>query len=118
MRTLQKLAVAGLAALAAGLAWSPLAAAHGGARLGFYFGGPVWGPYPYGWYGYPPPYVVERRPIVIQQEPPVYVQQPPPQQQPANYWYYCPDQGYYPYVQACPKGWLQVAPQPAPGAPR
>ena len=46
------------------------------------------------------------------------MQQQPQQQAPANFWYYCPDQGYYPYVQSCPKGWLQVAPQPAPGAPR
>ena len=108
--TLHKLLIAGLLACAAACAWSPPAAAHGGPRVGFYFGGPGWwGPYPYGWY--PPPYVVEQRPIVVQQEPPVYVQQP----QQSSYWYYCPDLGYYPYVQSCPKGWVQVAPQPPAG---
>jgi len=30
-----------------------------------------------------------------------------------DYWYYCPDvRGYYPYVQQCPSGWLQVVPSP------
>lgn len=117
MNAVQRLSLAGLIALAFACVWSPLAAAHGGARFGFYFGGPVWGAYPYyGWYpyAYPPPYVVEQRPIIIQQEPSAYVQQP----QQSNFWYYCPDRGYYPYVQSCPQGWLQVAPQPAPGAPR
>src|ERR1700693_2583337 len=29
----------------------------------------------------------------------------------SNYWYYCPDSGgYYPDVQTCPSGWLQVVP--------
>jgi hypothetical protein len=28
-------------------------------------------------------------------------------------WFYCPEAGaYYPYVQQCPGGWQQVAPQP------
>lgn len=42
--------------------------------------------------------------------PPVYEQQPP---QP--YWYYCQNPGgYYPYVQQCPNGWLQVVPDARP----
>jgi len=37
---------------------------------------------------------------------PVYVQPAP-----ATYWYYCPNpQGYYPYVQQCPAGWMTVIP--------
>lgn len=28
--------------------------------------------------------------------------------------YYCPDSGYYPAVQACPRGWLRVLPDGAP----
>ncbi|MDD5249341.1 MAG: hypothetical protein PHY45_10170 [Rhodocyclaceae bacterium] len=29
-------------------------------------------------------------------------------------WYYCPQAaGYYPYVRACPSGWLRVSPTPA-----
>ena len=42
--------------------------------------------------------------------PPVYAAPPPP---PApSYWYYCPSaRGYYPYVNACPDGWLTVVPR-------
>jgi hypothetical protein len=32
-----------------------------------------------------------------------------------DYRYYCPDQGYYPSIQACPKGWLRVIPEDSPG---
>jgi hypothetical protein len=52
-------------------------------------------------YGFPdtPPVVVEPQPV--------YVQQSTPQQ----YWYYCQNPpGYYPYVQQCPGGWLEVVP--------
>ena len=28
--------------------------------------------------------------------------------------YYCPDSGYYPSVQTCPRGWLRVVPDGAP----
>ncbi len=49
-------------------------------------------------------------PVVLAPGPPVYVQPPP--QQPA-YWYYCQSaKTYYPYVQQCPEGWLQVVPRP------
>ena len=41
-----------------------------------------------------------------------------PSQNPANYWYYCADPaGYYPYVQSCPRGWMQVVPQNVPNSP-
>jgi len=34
-----------------------------------------------------------------------------PQDSGLNYWYYCPNPaGYYPDVQTCPTGWLQVVP--------
>lgn len=49
--------------------------------------------------------------------PPAYVQEEPqPQDEPApEYWYYCQSaQAYYPDVQECPSGWLQVVPQPSP----
>lgn len=100
-----------------------LAERHGG-RGGW---GPGWGPlvglglgiglwelahpYQFNYYSYPPP-------VVIQQAPPdIYIQQaPPPVPLPAQepvFWYYCPDpQGYYPYVNQCPKGWLKVVPTP------
>jgi hypothetical protein len=42
--------------------------------------------------------------------PPVHAAPPPP---PApSYWYYCPSaRAYYPYVRACPDGWLTVVPR-------
>ena len=43
--------------------------------------------------------------------PPVYAAPPPRPPAPA-YWYYCQSAGrYYPYVSACPVGWLTVAPR-------
>ncbi len=58
---------------------------------------------------YPVPYYAPA-PVVVQSAPPVYEQQPP---QP--YWYYCQNPGgYYPYVQQCPNGWLQVVPNARP----
>jgi hypothetical protein len=43
--------------------------------------------------------------------PPVYAGPPPPPA-PPSYWYYCPSaRGYYPYVNACPEGWLTVVPR-------
>ena len=34
----------------------------------------------------------------------------------SDYWYYCQNpQGYYPYVNSCPGGWMKVVPQPPPG---
>ena len=43
--------------------------------------------------------------------PPVYAAPPPPPPAPA-YWYYCQSAGsYYPYVSACPGGWLTVVPR-------
>ncbi len=41
--------------------------------------------------------------------PVVYSAPPPP---PAGSWYFCRSSGqYYPYTQACPEGWLAVAPR-------
>lgn len=90
--------------------------AFAGHFRGGFRGGPVWGPW---WYGpsinfYP--YYTEQ-PIIVQ-EPEVYVQpsipQSAPQSGPAEYyWYYCKNpQGYYPYVKACPDGWMKVVPSP------
>jgi hypothetical protein len=77
--------------------------------------GPGWGPwwdYPYYSYPYYPYYPAP--PVINQQQQPVYVE-PAPQQEEQSYWYYCPNpQGYYPYVQKCPKGWLKVIPSPVP----
>ena len=87
-------------------------------HFGFYFGYPsyYWGPSYYSPYYYNPYYY---RPYYYYVPNPVYVEPPQPKvyvQQPSNnYWYYCPAAGkYYPYVQSCPQGWLQVVPQTSP----
>jgi len=78
---------------------------HGGVFIGapLWWGPGWWGP---GWWG--PGYGYYGPPAAVQQEAPVYLQ---PEPQP-SYWYYCQNpQGYYPYIQQCPGGWLQVVPQ-------
>ena len=74
---------------------------HGFVGTGVFIGAPFWwDPWWSGYYYAAPP-------VVVQQSPPVYVQQP----QANGYWYYCQNpQGYYPYVTACPGGWMTVAP--------
>ncbi len=55
----------------------------------------------WGFFGSPYRYPTARVPDA----PPTYIQQP-------NYWYYCTNpKGYYPYVDECPRGWMQVVPQ-------
>ena len=98
-------AAAAVWAASADRAW-----AHGRVHghIGFYLGSPwVWGPYPY----YPPVAVYPRPParLVVQAAPQTYVRQTP------GYWYYCADAGtYFPYVQTCRSGWMQVIPQDRP----
>lgn len=94
-----------------------------GISMGGYYNNPAfWGSGFYGYrsYGYPGTFfnapIYNYPPAVrVPATPPVYIQQeqPRPVQPRANYWYYCQNpEGYYPYVKACPGGWLQVAPQP------
>ena len=78
--------------------------------FGVFVGAPFfWGPY---YYPYLPPVYappVYAPPVYVEQAPPVYITQKP------YYWYYCPDlNGYYPYVQSCPRGWLRVIPESPP----
>ncbi len=55
----------------------------------------------WGFFGSPYRYPTARVP----EAPSTYIQQP-------SYWYYCTDpEGYYPYVDECPRGWMQVVPQ-------
>jgi hypothetical protein len=71
-----------------------------------------WFPY-YPYYSYYPyyPYYYPAPAAAVEEEPQVYSQ---PEEQESDYWYYCQDpQGYYPYVQSCPGGWMKVVPQPA-----
>lgn len=104
-------------------AWTPHALHRGFHRRGFrhghrhvfvggrfFFGGPgwpgPWGPYPY----------LANPPVMVQQTPPVYIQQPTPGA--TAYWYYCAQpRAYYPYVKACPGGWMTVVPPTAAPAP-
>lgn len=75
----------------------------------------------WGWYGvpfyglpyYPPAYVPPPQIIIEREQSQPYTeQQAQPQQQ---YWYWCKNpEGYYPYVAACPSGWMQVVPQQSP----
>lgn len=105
-----------LAVLGLVLGSVPAAEARGHVVFGFNF--PLWvGPWgwgaPYPYSPYAAPYYAA--PPVIVQQPPAYVAPEPPQA-PA-YWYYCQSpQGYFPYVQQCPQGWMQVVPPAAPPA--
>ena len=57
-------------------------------------------------YGPPPAAVYAPAPAYTQH---AYAPPPPPA---PSYWYYCPSAGgYYPYVRACPGGWLTVLPR-------
>ena len=85
---------------------------------GFYWG---WGwPYysSYNWggpYFYSDPYYDYAAPSAAMQDPPEYTDQG--QEQP-YYWYFCRDpQGYYPHVENCPSGWMQVIPSNPKAAP-
>lgn len=130
-----------LAALAAGLALSTLAAPaladgrwhggggwhggsrwHGGVFLNFGVPFPYWGPsYYYGppvYYGVPPAYYYGPPAVAAPASPPVYVERdeeaaPAPAPEPrATWWYWCDSaRGYYPYVKECPGGWRRVPPQ-------
>lgn len=62
------------------------------------------------------PYYTYPSAVAIPSQPPVYMQrqEAKPAQSRTAYWYYCQaTKGYYPYVKECPRGWLQVAPQPS-----
>jgi len=69
-----------------------------------------WGPPYYPYYPYAAP------PVAVQPAP-VY-EQPAPAPPAVAYWYYCQNPpGYYPYIQQCPAGWLQVIPPATPPRP-
>lgn len=75
---------------------------------------PYYSPYYYGGFysGYAPPVVVTPPPVVVTPPPTTYLERPP-----SRYWHYCQDPagyyppGYYPEVQQCPGGWIQVPPR-------
>jgi hypothetical protein len=81
----------------------------------FFFGPRVYvGPrvYPYYYYGYPRYYgyygYVAPPSVVVTPPPTTYVERP----RATQFWHYCQDPaGYYPDVQQCPAGWIQVPPR-------
>jgi hypothetical protein len=88
---------------------------YGSVYLGwpwYWWGWPYYGYYGYGYpaystyYGYP---YYNDYPAYYDSSTDVYVEKgtapAAPQAQ-----YYCPDTGYYPSVQTCPRGWLRVVP--------
>ena len=108
----------------------PMSGYAGGPHVSFGIGigvsHPYYGGHYRGWWGprfywgapiviapsYPYPYYDVSPPVAVQPAPPAYAQ---PQQPQEDYWYYCRNpQGYYPYVQSCPGGWMKVVPQAAP----
>jgi hypothetical protein len=94
------------------------------ARAGVFVGGPLFAfgfPFavtslygPFGHFDAYPPMLPEPA------QSPAYIEMPGSADAPrkaTSYWYYCSDpSGYYPYIQHCPGGWQQVAPNPAQGA--
>lgn len=106
MKILKFAFVALAVALSSAAAWADRGHIHWGVSIG-----PVWGPWYYSPYYYPPQPIIIERP-----EPPVYIQQPPapaPAPDVSAYWYYCAGaKAYYPYVKECPGGWQRVAPRP------
>lgn len=78
--------------------------------------GPSWGIWDPFWYPYYPAYRYYSPPatVVVPQEPQEYIQ-PESQQGEAAFWYYCRNpEGYYPYVERCPSGWMRVVPDTVP----
>jgi hypothetical protein len=73
-----------------------------------------WYPYYYPYYSYYPyyPYYAPAPTVAVEQQPQQYTDSG---EQQSDYWYYCQNpQGYYPYVQSCPGGWMKVVPQTTP----
>lgn len=114
-RTLCRLVLVLAAIMGTGAALADHPHFHGGHRgfhhshtrvfigSGFAFGYP----YPFGYPAYFPPEVA-----VVPASPPEYIEQADDVAQ-QDYWYRCGQpEGYYPYVQACPGGWLKVPAQP------
>jgi hypothetical protein len=94
---------------------------HGGGHFsGSIYIGPGWGYwdpffYPY-YYTYPAyPYYTPPT-VVVPQEPQEYISpNTKSEEEQSGYWYYCrKPEGYYPYVERCPNGWMKVLPNTTP----
>ncbi|QXE90661.1 hypothetical protein [Geomonas subterranea] len=95
----------------------------GGYFSGSVYIGPGWGYwdpffYPY-YYTYPAyPYYYTPPAVVAPQEPQEYISPDTTTgDEQTGYWYYCrKPEGYYPYVDRCPSGWMKVVPNTTPPA--
>jgi hypothetical protein len=76
--------------------------------------GPGWGavwPGPF-YPSYYPYYRYYAPPVVIQPRQQEYISRDPETEE-QEYWYYCrKPEGYYPYINKCPGGWMKVVPPP------
>jgi len=118
MLTLLKKMAASAAVGMAVLTPAAVFADHWHGHFGFYFGVPLYAPYPY---YYPPPYLPYPAPYYAYPPTPyapqVYVDggeaQSPAQPAQSAYWYYCPEsKAYYPYVDQCQSPWQRLPIQP------
>jgi hypothetical protein len=111
------------ATLVCSAAWADRGHGGGHVSLGINLGVPF-SPWYYPPYYYPyPPVVAYPNVVAVQPSPPVYVErgvEAAAAPAASSYWYYCPNpQGYYPYVNQCPSGWMTVLPQaPQSAGPR
>ena len=87
---------------------------HGHGFHGHGFGGSIFIGAPLFWpyYGYPA-YSYYGYPAATYYDYPAEAYVEPATPQPPTQ-FYCPDTGYYPAVQTCPRGWLRVVPNSAP----
>jgi len=93
---------------------------HHGGNVRFSGGvwlGPGWGatwPVPY----YPSYYPYYRYPyyaprVIVEEGPQEFISRDNQEKEEGNYWYYCrKPEGYYPYINKCPGGWMKVVPPP------
>lgn len=81
--------------------------------------GPGWGfwdpfYYPY-YYPYPSYRYYPAPSVVVPQQPEEYITPDSQSEEEGGYWYFCrKPEGYYPYVERCPSGWMKVVPNVAP----
>ena len=118
------------------LFWSSSVSARGGHRFspnhnfGHHYGHDYYRPHRYSGFYFGPPFLsysyihtTPTRVIREIEEPVIYIEKPSKVEEPvkqkvnnaSNYWYYCKKPGaYYPEVERCPDGWMQVVPQKPP----
>jgi len=102
---------------------APRYGGHVGSRHSSHFHGSIWigpglgfwDPFYYPYYSYPSyRYYSPPTTVVVPQQPQEFIMQEPRQEE-TGFWYYCKNpEGYYPYVERCPSGWMKVLPDITP----